>query len=467
MDPYKLERQNSTLRKALSELVTAEIKDPRVVMATISEVRLNRDQSVAEVFVSVIGEEQDRIDSLRGLRKARGFLQGRLADLLRLRRTPDLRFVLDESLDRGLSVDALLDDLKARGEFDGEEARTRGRSLDSLEPPRDLLERLARCRRPWIVPHHNPDPDAMGSALALGRCLRLAGKDAEVLSYPEPPAGFAVLPGIDETLPADEAADAMAASPPDLVVMVDCHELERAEELAGVLNLAPDACCVDHHLTDDGAPALPGWIEPVASSASLLVMRVIEALDAAGFDGLEPCGLDADMAACIYGGLVADTGGFRFPNTLPLSFEAARRLAEFPIDVAELSERLLHLRTRPALELMKHVTATFAFHAGGRILSLRVTGEMLRASGASLADTEGFVNLATAVDGVRFVVFLKERGDGSWRVSLRAKGDGDVQAVAAARGGGGHRLAAGCTLEGEADAVLDDLLHDLAAQLEA
>lgn len=462
MDPYKLERQNSTLRRALGELIAAEIKDPRVGMAAVSEVRLNRDQTVAEVFVSVVGEDEERRDTLQGLRKARGFLQGRLADLLRLRRTPDLRFVLDDSLERGMNVEALLEGLAAGGEPDGETARAR--TLDSLEPPRDLLDALAGCGRAWIVPHWNPDPDAMGSALALGRCLRRAGKEVEVVSFPDPPAGFASLPGYEDALPGDEARE---ADPPDLVVMVDCHDLARAEDLAPHLARAGAAWCIDHHLTDGGSAPLPGWIEPVASSASLLIMRVIEALDDGGYEDLAPCGLDDAMAACIYGGLVADTGGFRFPNTLPLSFEAAERLARFDIDVAELSERLLHMRTRPAVELMKLVTGTFAFHADGRILSLLVTRDMLAASGARMADTEGFVNLATAVDGVSFVVFLKERDDGRWRVSLRAKGEGDVQAVAAARGGGGHRLAAGCTLDGDADAVLRDLLHDLAAQLEA
>jgi len=464
MDPYKLERQNSALRKALGELIAAEIKDPRVGMAAVSEVRLNRDQTVAEVFVSVVGEEEERRATLRGLRKARGFLQGRLADLLRLRRTPDLRFVLDDSLDRGMSVEALLEDLAARGELDGEADRARARTLDSLVPPRDLLDALAGSDSAWIVPHWNPDPDAMGSALALGRCLRLAGKEVEGVAFPAPPAGFAALPGYEDVLPDDEAR---ASAPPDLVVMVDCHDLARAEDLAPHLARAGAAWCIDHHLTDGGPAPLPGWIEPTASSASLLVMRVIEALADGDYEDLAPCGLDDAMAACIFGGLVADTGGFRFPNTLPLSFEAAERLARFDIDVADLSERLLHMRTRPAVELMKLVTGTFEFHADGRILSLRVTRDMLAASGARMADTEGFVNLATAVEGVRFVVFLKERDDGRWRVSLRAKGEGDVQVVAAARGGGGHRLAAGCTLEGDADAVLRDLLHDLAAQLEA
>ena len=465
MDPYKLERNNSTIRKALSEIIAMEMKDPRVSFVSVNEVRLNRDQSTAEVYVSVIGDRQQWVDAHRGLKKARGFLQGRVADLLRLRRTPDLRFVLDDSFERSVDVDTMLDELAIDGEFDSEEARARKRTLESFEPPRELLEKLSTCKRPWIVPHWNPDPDAMGSALALGRALFAAGKEAQVNGYPDPPVGLSILPGMKDVLLTTDAAEVLVESAPDLIVMVDCHQIERSEELAEVLAQVPDAWCIDHHLVDEGRAPLPGWIDPVASSASLLVYRVIDELAAGGCEGCDPFEVDADMAACVYAGLVADTGGFRHSNTLPVTFEAAHELSCFDINTTELAEVTLHRKTRQALELMKLVMNTFTFHADGRILSLVADHGMLEASGAVMSDTEGFVNLATSVENVQFVIFLKQRDDGRWRISMRGTGDGDVRSVAAAFGGGGHRLAAGCTMEGDADTVLDELLVRLASHL--
>jgi len=465
MDPYKLERQNSTIRKALSEIITVEMKDPRVAFVSVNEVRLNRDQSTAEVYVSVIGEKQEWVDAHRGLKQARGFLQGRISDLLRLRKTPDLRFVLDDSFERSIDVDARLEELANEGEFDDEITRARKRTLDSFIPPKDLLEALAAAERPWIVPHWNPDPDAMGSALALARALDAAGKDPRVLGYPDPPVGLSILPGMDDVLMSSDVAEAWRDETPDLVIMVDCHALDRAEDLAEILVRVPNLWCIDHHLIDEGRAPLPGWIDAVASSASLLIYRVIETLASGEVEGCPAFEIDTEMAGCIYAGLVADTGGFRHSNTIPVAFEAALELSGYGINTTELAEVTLHRKTRESLELMKLVMGTFTFHADGRILSLKADLAMLKASGAVMSDTEGFVNLATSVEGVQFVIFQKEREDGRWRISLRGTGDGDVRTIAANYGGGGHRLAAGCTMDGDAGEVLDDLLVGLAEQL--
>ena len=466
MDPYKLQRQNAAIRKVLGELLAVEVKDPRVGFVTINGVELNRDQTVAEVFVSVLGGEKERADSLAGLKKARGFLQGRLSDLLRLRATPDLRFIYDESLDQGLGVETILDELSARGEFVDEAERRRRRTLDSLEPPRDLLAALAAATRVWVVPHVNPDPDAMGSALALAEALRAAGKDAEALRYAEAPAGSGALPGYDEALAPDAVAAALAdGEGPDLVVTVDCHHLERAGDLEPLLAGVGAAWSIDHHLDGNGPAPLPGWLEPLASSASLLVLRVIESL-AAGEEGGAPAfAVSATMATNLYAGLYTDTGGFRFPNTLPLSFEAAGRLVAGGADAADVAERTLHQRTPASLALLARVLDTFAYHHEGRILSLRVTRAMLAATGTTMADTEQFTGLASAVSGVRFVVFLKEREDGAWRVSLRTDAAGDVHGAASSRDGGGHRQAAGCTVTGDPETLVAQFVAELAPQL--
>jgi phosphoesterase RecJ-like protein len=78
-----------------------------------------------------------------------------------------------------------------------------------------------------------------------------------------------------------------------------------------------------------------------------------------------------------------------------------------------------------------------------------------------MSDTEGFVNIATAVDGVCLVAFLKEIDQNTWRVSLRVCDQGDVQVIAAGYGGGGHKKAAGCTIEGKLEDVTSMLVTDL------
>ncbi len=464
MDPYKLQRQNSAIRKVLSELLSAEVKDPRVGFVTINGVELSRDQTAAKVYFSDLGGEE--AGSLAGLKKARGFLQGRLSDILRLRAVPDLRFIYDGSVDRGLGVEEVLKDLDSRGEFIAESERRRRMKLDDLQPPADLMQALRAGRSFWLVPHWNPDPDAMGSCLALAAGLRATGREAVVFCYPDPPAGFAALPGFDEVVPAADAAGLLADDPPDTLLMLDCHRPERAgDDMADVLAGIENRWTIDHHLISGRKLPLPGWVEPIASATAILVLRVLDELLADDGTGSGAVDFNLDMAAGIYAGIVSDTGGFRFNNTLPLTFEAAHRMSALGVDTAELAERTLHQRSRPGIELLRRVMETFSFEADGRLVLMRATREMLRESGARMVDTESFVNVATAVAGVEYVVFMKEIDDRTWRVSLRTIDGGDVQGIAAAHGGGGHRQAAGCTMTGEAedvasilrDAVLDQL----------
>lgn len=106
-----------TLRRILAEAISQEVSDPRVGMVTVSEVRLNKDNTVAEVFVTAMSDDPDeRRKSLKGLRNAKGFLRGKIGDAVRLRVLPDLRFRYDESLDRSFRVERLLDEIGQDGE---------------------------------------------------------------------------------------------------------------------------------------------------------------------------------------------------------------------------------------------------------------------------------------------------------------------------------------------------------------
>ena len=135
------------------------------------------------------------------------------------------------------------------------------------------------------------------------------------------------------------------------------------------------------------------------------------------------------------------------------------------VDTAAVSRQTMHRYRQEGVALLQRVLETFEYHRNGRILILRATQAMLEETGGSMPDTEGFVNIATAVDGVKYIAFMKEQGPNVWRVSLRVRGEGDVQILAAQHGGGGHKQAAGCSIEGSADDIAADLAVDLGALL--
>lgn len=471
MDPYRTNKMTHAILEVLSELLQSQVKDPRVGFVTLGGVKLNRDHTVAEVFFTVMGEGADPAQSLEGLKKARGFLQGKLAKTLGLRAAPELRFTHDETLERSVALDSVLNELKDKGEFLTDEQKRRRLCLDDLQPPAHLLTALRLAQVVWVVPHHNPDPDAMGSALALGEALAAMGRDVRVLGYPDPPVGLLDMPGFRDILVSDAAPAAFTANPPDTVVLVDCHRIDRTGPLEETLARCETRLAIDHHLVSGRRAPEPGWVEARSCSTCTLIHQVLVELakgtreegDEGEGDGEAPFELTLSMATNLYAGLVNDTGGFRFDNTAPFSFELARRLSAMGVDTAQVAAQTLHRYRRAGIELMQRVLATFRWHDRDRILSLYATRAMLAETGGSMTDTEGFVNIATAVDGVRYVIFLKEIGDDTWRASLRVRGEGDVQQVAARYGGGGHRAAAGCTIEGELEQVVDDLVAQLAA----
>jgi len=103
-----MRRVNEVIREVLAAAITTEMKDPRIGFVTVTDVQTSRDLRASKVFVSVLGNESERDAALEGLRSAHGFLQGRIASELRMKRTPTLTFHYDDSIERGVRLTELL-----------------------------------------------------------------------------------------------------------------------------------------------------------------------------------------------------------------------------------------------------------------------------------------------------------------------------------------------------------------------
>jgi ribosome-binding factor A len=110
----RMRRVDEAVREVLSGAITQELKDPRVGFVTVTAVETSPDLRHARVFVSVLGDDAQRDRSMAGLRAAHGFLQRRLNEELRIKHTPSLDFIYDDSVDRSLRIQTLLE--RERGE---------------------------------------------------------------------------------------------------------------------------------------------------------------------------------------------------------------------------------------------------------------------------------------------------------------------------------------------------------------
>ena len=310
--------------------------------------------------------------------------------------------------------------------------------------------------------HVRPDADALGSMLAVA--IALAGKQ-EAAGLPrkiaasfgdepfEVPAILRFLPGLDLLV---EPAAIPAA--PQVMVTFDAASVDRLGLLAGSAASAAELIVLDHHPSNTGFGHVR-LIEPAAAATAVLAAELIDRL------GVE---LTADIALCLYAGLVADTGSFKYEATTPAVHLLAARLIGAGVEPGVVARELWDRAPFAQLGLLSAALGRAELDqracAGRGLVWTTVTRADRKQAGLGLDAAESVIDLIRRTDEAEVAVVLKEADSGEWQVSVRSKGNVDVSAACAALGGGGHRAAAGFAGRGDAADVLARLTSQLADQ---
>ncbi|GLB59303.1 30S ribosome-binding factor RbfA [Cytobacillus sp. NCCP-133] len=117
-------RVGEQMKKELGEIIGRKIKDPRIGFVTVTDVQVTGDLQQATVFISVLGDEEQRENTLRGLAKAKGFIRSEIGQRIRLRKTPEILFEFDESIDYGNRIESLLHQIQDEGRSKDEDSST-------------------------------------------------------------------------------------------------------------------------------------------------------------------------------------------------------------------------------------------------------------------------------------------------------------------------------------------------------
>lgn len=326
--------------------------------------------------------------------------------------------------------------------------------MGGMKAPEDLLRRVRQGNRFLLTSHINPDGDAIGSELGLARLLRRMGKGAVVWNRDETPTIYRPLPGSDRV---HNGAEPPAGFPDvfDAAIVLECPSPDRTglEEHLTALPILN----IDHHLGNQHYGAI-NWVDTAAPAVGEMVYRLAQGLKLS----LEP-----ETASCLYLTLVTDTGGFRFSNATAVAFEAAASLVRDGAHPEQVSQWLYESQPLPVMRLVGEMLQTLQIHEEGRIATARLVPEMFAKVGASPGDSEGLIDYPRSIAGVEAVSLIRQREDGTHKVSLRSRGEVDVEKIARHHGGGGHRNAAGYVLEGDGEEVRRQVVADLAAALSA
>lgn len=308
-----------------------------------------------------------------------------------------------------------------------------------------VVELIEAKRRFAITSHIRPDGDSLGSSLGLYWLLRALEKDVEVLMRDDVPHAYQQLPGAKDVRITPSVNPAYHA-----VFVIECSDITRP----GLIDLDKQFVVnIDHHSTT----ALFGninWIDSTASAVGEMIYNLCKAT------GVR---VTKEIAECVYTALITDTGSFHYSNTTERTFKVASELVRTGVKPAKTAEAVFASYPWSRIELMGSVMSTARRDETGRVACLRQSLEMQQQAKASDEDADGFVNYPLTVGEVEAVAMLKECEPGIYRTSLRSKGDVNVAKVAEQFGGGGHRNAAGCTLQGswdEAETLIMSLLQD-------
>jgi len=296
-----------------------------------------------------------------------------------------------------------------------------------------------------VITHIAPDGDALGSAFALGLAFKSIGKNVSVYLEEPVPRMLDFLPGQHLiTFNSDEVCD--------LAVCVDTSDMKRLGKGSQIYTKALKRIVIDHHTTNEmEADGL--WIDRKAAAAGEMVYSLMKEMNIK---------LNFDIAVNLYTAIATDTGGFRYSNTRPETHLIAADLLACDIPFADIAKNVFDIVSYSKMELIKKAMQNLSLHCDGKVaVSWLLNGDITSVN-AQPDDFEGLVNIGRNLEGVEVSLFLREEKPNHYKGSLRANDYVDVAEISSIFSGGGHKRAAGFSIEGN----LQDCIKRVVAEIE-
>ncbi|MBQ1186132.1 MAG: DHH family phosphoesterase [Clostridia bacterium] len=290
----------------------------------------------------------------------------------------------------------------------------------------DLCQYLKENDNYLVLTHASPDGDTLGSAYALKYGLKKLGKKVQVVCPDEIPHKYDYF--ID-----DSECDFI----PETVVAVDVADVKLLgnlwERFVGRIDLN-----IDHHVSNTRY-AKRLYLEENAAATAESVYEILDEL------GIE---FDRKIANALYTGLSTDTGCFKYANVTVRTHEIAAKLHALGVDAADINRVMFDTKSKGRVKMEMQVLNGAEFHFEDRCMMLAVTLDIQKKTGCTKSDMEGVASMSRSVEGVLVGVAIKESEKNVFKISLRTYDPLDASAICKKLGGGGHKAAAGCTVNG-------------------
>lgn len=304
----------------------------------------------------------------------------------------------------------------------------------------DLKKTLSTPKRVVIVPHKNPDGDAMGSTLGLLHYLKKLGHSATVIAPNDYPEFLKWIPGTKDVLIYENntTVSDVLISEADLIFTLDFNALHRCGAMGvPIENSAAIKVMIDHHQQPEGY-ATYIYSDVNMCSTSEMVYHFIDKMGDLDL-------IDVATGEALYTGIMTDTASFRFPLTTSTTHRVIAHLIDIGVEKAKIHNAVYDTNSFGRLKLMGCALNNLKFLEKFHTSYISLTNKELDANNFQKGDTEGLVNYGLSLKGAKFaVIFIEHSEESIIKISFRSKGDFDVNTFARTHfNGGGHKNASG------------------------
>lgn len=321
-----------------------------------------------------------------------------------------------------------------------------------MHDTRPLKEKLSQARKVVITTHHKPDADALGSSLAMANYLLKKGHSVQVITPSDYPTFLHWMKGNEDVMVYSNETKRQCQDfiiEAEVLFALDFSVLSRINDLGEMVRAATAyKVNVDHHLEPEDFADFQYWSTKAAATCELCYELILALGDESA--------IDADIADCLYAGIMTDTGGFRHPNTTKNVHEIVAQLIEKGANNCQVSKNIYDKNSHERLKFIGYaLSEKLVVLPELKVAYFAISDADQKKFNTKTGDSEGLVNYALSIEGITLAGLFKEAEEGV-KLSLRSIGDFPANEMATQFfNGGGHKNAAG----GKVDMSLEDTVN--------
>jgi phosphoesterase RecJ-like protein len=310
-----------------------------------------------------------------------------------------------------------------------------------------LTKVISESNNILLSTHINPDGDGLGSEVAMYYYIKSLNKNCRIINISDLTDKYEFLNKNNIIEKFNKTSHESWISSCDCAIIFDIGNYTRLGQIAKILNDNSVTCIsIDHHPSEDSFFDFR-CLDISAPATGYLVWQYLKIID---YD------LTYDMAEGLYAALITDTGSFRYNSTTPDCHVMAKEILEAGIKPYDVYSSIYEQRTLPQVKLLGAVIDSLRIVDEFAII--RITIEMLKDCDATLEDVDGFTDFMRSMKGVEVSFMISQINDNKFRINFRSRGKYIINDIAAHFNGGGHKLAAGATIENSSFDEIENII---------